>query len=104
MKKLAIVLFFTLSITNAQDIPKDKQLDFAAGSLSSSIGYDYVYRKTKDRKKAFAAGILTSVLAGDAKETYDSTQRKNKFDPKDLAATESVGLTLSITINIGHLL
>ena len=63
-----------------------------------------MYSKTKDRKKAFAAGILTSVLAGVAKETYDSTQRKNKFDPKDLAATALGGLTLSITIDIGDLL
>lgn len=104
MKKLAVVLFFTLSITNAQDIPKDKQLHFAAGILSSSVGYDYVYSKTKDRKKAFAAGILASLLAGVAKETYDSTQRRNKFDPKDLAATALGGLTLSVTIDIDNLL
>ncbi len=100
MKKLAVVLFFTLSITNAQDIPKDKQLHFAAGMLSSSVGYDYVYSKTKDRKKAFAAGILTSVLAGVAKETYDSTQSGNKFDIKDLGATALGGVSVSVTIQL----
>jgi len=104
LKKLAVVLFFTLSITNAQDIPKDKQLHFAAGILSSSVGYDYVYSKTKDRKKAFAAGILASLLAGVAKETYDSTQPNNIFDTKDLAATALGGLTLSITKDVGDLL
>jgi uncharacterized protein YfiM (DUF2279 family) len=100
LKKLAVVLFFTLSITNAQDIPKDKQLHFAAGMLSSSVGYDYVYSKTKDRKKAFAAGILTSVLAGVAKETYDSTQPGNKFDIKDFGATALGGISVSVTIQL----
>jgi putative lipoprotein len=100
LKKLAVVLFFTLSITNAQDIPKDKQLHFAAGMLSSSVDYDYVYSKTKDRKKAFAAGILTSVLAGVAKETYDSTQPGNKFDIKDFGATALGGISVSVTIQL----
>jgi len=99
MNKLAVVLFFTLSITNAQ-IQDDKKLHFAAGAIASSVGYEYVYSKTKDRKKAFAAGILTSVLAGVAKETYDSTQSGNKFDIKDLSATALGGISVSVTIQL----
>ena len=44
------------------------------------------------------------MLAGVAKETYDSTQPNNIFDPKDLAATALGGLTLSVTIDIDKLL
>ena len=100
MKKLAVVLFFTLSITNAQQVPEDKQLHFGAGLISGTIGYEYVYSKTKDRKKAFAAGILTSVLAGVAKETYDSTRPGNKFDVKDLGATALGGISVNVTIQL----
>jgi len=100
LKKLAVVLFFTLSITNAQDIPKDKKLHFQAGVITGAIGYDFVYSKTKDRNKAFAAGILTSVLAGVAKETYDSTRPGNKFDVKDLGATALGGISVNVTIQL----
>ena len=100
MKKLAVVLFFTLSITNAQEIPEDKQLHFAAGTITGTLGYEYVYSKTKDRKKAFAAGVLTSIAAGVFKESLDATQPGNKFDLKDLAATTLGGITVSFTINL----
>ena len=36
MNKLAVVLFFTLSITNAQ-IQDDKKLHFAAGAIASTV-------------------------------------------------------------------
>ena len=100
MKKIAVVLFFTLSITNAQEIPKDKQLHFAAGTITGTLGYEYVYSKTKDRKKAFAAGVLTSIAAGVFKESLDATQSGNKFDLKDLTATTLGGITVSFTINL----
>jgi len=100
LKKLAVVLFFTLSITNAQEIPKDKQMHFVAGTITGALGYEYVYSKTKDRKKAFAAGVLTSIAAGVFKETLDSTQPGNKFDFKDLTATTLGGITINITINL----
>ena len=100
MKKLAVVLFFTLSITNAQQVPEDKQLHFGAGLISGTIGYEYVYSKTKDRKKAFAAGVLTSIAAGVFKESLDATQPGNKFDLKDLTATTLGGITVSFTINL----
>ena len=99
MKKLAVVLFFTLRITNAQ-IQEDKKLHFAAGAIASGIGYEYVYSKTKDKNKAFVAGILTSVLAGTAKETYDSFQPNNKFDTKDLKATVLGGISIGLTIKL----
>ena len=100
MKKLAVVLFFTLSITNAQEIPKDKQMHFAAGTITGSLGYSYIYNKTKDRKKAFTAGILTSIGVGILKESLDATQLRNKFDFKDLAATTLGGITINVTINL----
>ena len=100
MKKLAVVLFFTLSITNAQDIPKDKRLHFQAGVITGAIGYDFVYSKTKDRNKAFFGGLLTSVLAGTAKEVYDSTLPGNKFDIKDLSTTALGGLSVNLTIKL----
>ena len=100
MKKLAVVLFFTLSITNAQEIPKDKQMHFVAGTITGTLGYDYVYSKTKNRKNAFAAGILTSIGVGILKESFDATRPKNKFDFKDLAATTLGGITINVTINL----
>ena len=100
MKRLAVVLFFTLSITNAQEIPKDKQMHFVAGTITGTLGYDYVYGKTKDRKKAFAAGILTSIGAGILKESFDATRPGNKFDLRDLTATTLGGITVGVTINL----
>ena len=100
MKKLAVVLFFTLSITNAQEIPKDKQMHFVAGTITGALGYNYVYSKTKDRKKAFIAGVVTSIAVGILKESLDATQPKNKFDLKDLAATTLGGITINVTINL----
>jgi len=99
LKKIAVVLFFTLSITNAQ-IQEDKKLHFAAGAIASGIGYEYVYSKTKDKNKAFVAGILTSAIAGTAKETYDSFQPNNKFDTKDLTATVLGGISVGLTIKL----
>ena len=100
MKKLAVVLFFTLSITNAQEIPKDKQMHFAAGTITGTLGYEYVYGKTKDRKKAFMAGILTSIGVGVLKESFDAIRPGNKFDFKDVAATTLGGITINVTINL----
>ena len=100
MKKLAVVLFFTLSITNAQEIPKDKQMHFAAGTITGTLGYEYVYSKTGDKNQALAAGVLTSMIAGIGKEVYDSFQPKNRFDQQDVAATILGGVTVSLTIKL----
>ena len=102
MNKLAVVLFFTLSITNAQ-IQDDKKLHFAAGAIASTVGYEYVYSKTGDKNQALAAGILTSLVAGIGKEVYDSFQPKNKFDQHDVAATVLGGVTVSFTIKLNLL-
>ena len=99
MNKLAVVLFFTLSITNAQ-IQDDKKLHFAAGAIASSVGYEYVYSKTGDKNQALAAGVLTSMIAGIGKEVYDSFQPKNRFDQHDVAATILGGVTVSFTIKL----
>jgi len=79
-------------------IPKDKQLHYGAGIITGTIGYEYVYIKTKDRKKAFIAGITTSFLVGAFKETIDATQKGNKFDAKDLLATTLGGFTVTINL------
>jgi len=100
LKRLAVVLFFTLSITNAQEIPKDKQMHFVAGTITGTLGYEYVYSKTKDRKKAFIAGVVTAIAVGICKETLDSTQPGNKFDLRDLTATTLGGITVGVTINL----
>lgn len=76
---------------------KDKQLHFGAGLLSGSIGYTFIYNKTQDKKKAMIGGIATSILAGIAKETYDST-KGNDFDERDILATALGGITVNITI------
>ena len=99
MNKLAVVLFFTLSITSAQ-IQDDKKLHFAAGAIASGIGYEYVYSKTQNKQQALAAGILTSIAAGIGKEIYDSLQKKNQFDQHDVAATVLGGVSFSFVIKL----
>jgi len=88
-----------VGFANAQ-IPRDKQLHFAAGTIAGATGYTYVWQKTKDKKKAMLAGIGTALLAGTVKELIDSTQNNNYFDTKDLAATALGGVTISVTINL----
>ena len=97
-----ICVLFVMGIVgfaNAQ-IPEDKKLHFAAGTLAGTTGYSYVWQKTKDKKKAMLAGIGTAILAGTIKELVDSSQPNNKFDTKDLAATALGGITVSVTINL----
>ena len=97
--KLCVLFVLSALVSNAQ-IPKDKQLHFAAGIVASSTGYGYVWNKTKDKKKALIAGIGTAILAGTAKEIFDSRQSDNRFDVKDLAATTLGGITIGVTINL----
>ncbi len=101
MKKLCVIFLTVLSVSvaNAQ-IEQDKQLHFLAGGLAGSYGYTYIYDKTKNKTKATFAGIGLAILAGTIKETIDSRQPRNKFDPKDLAATTLGGITVSVTINL----
>ena len=102
MKNLWAILFIIYNIGFAQ-IEQDKVYHFAAGVTSSAVGYSFVYEKTNDKLLASAAGLGLSILAGVAKETYDSTRPNNKFDTEDLKATALGGLTVTITINIDNL-
>tara|TARA_B100000287_G_scaffold286467_1_gene270042 strand:+ start:270 stop:659 length:390 start_codon:yes stop_codon:yes gene_type:complete len=97
--KLCVLFVLFAFVSNAQ-IPKDKQLHFAAGVIASSAGYTYVWQKTRNKKKAFLAGVGTSILAGTLKELVDSTQDNNYFDTKDLTATALGGITVGVTINL----
>ena len=99
MKKICVLIALSVSVANAQ-IPQDKQLHFAAGAVAGTFGYNYTYEKTNDKLKSTIAGIGLAILAGTIKETIDSRQPRNKFDPKDLAATTLGGITVSVTINL----
>ena len=99
--KLCVIFLIALfvPVANAQ-IPKDKQLHFAAGTIAGAFGYNYTYEKTNDKLKSTIAGIGLAILAGTIKETIDSRKPGNRFDPEDLTATTLGGITISITINL----
>ena len=85
MKKLWLILLIISHFSHAQDLKeKDKQYHFIAGTVSSMVGYAYIYHKTEDPLKATLAGLGTALLAGTLKETYDSTQKhpNNKYPLK----------------------
>ena len=81
-------------------IKTDKKLHFVAGTIAGSAGYTYAWQKTKNKKTAFLVGIGTSILAGTIKEIADSTEKNNRFDKNDLAATVLGGVTISVTIDL----
>lgn len=89
-----LILFLLL------EIPFDKQLHAVSGMFSSALGYEYVWNKTKDKKKSIMGGIATSLLLGTLKELSDSVQSGNRFDHKDLVATAIGGTIFTLTINI----
>ena len=95
-----LLMFLLPYISNAQFISSDDKLHLGAGAVISSGAYLIVYSKTKDKKKAFWYSLGTSVLAGLAKEVYDSTKVGNKFDTGELVATSIGGFTASITFDI----
>ena len=98
MKKLLFFFLLAPSLVFSQLLQeKDKQLHFAAGALSGTVGHLYFFNKTQDKKTAIIAGISTSLLAGLAKETYDASQG-GKFDGRDILATTLGGITVNITI------
>jgi len=106
MKKLWLILLIISHFSHAQDLKeKDKQYHFIAGTVSSMVGYAYIYHKTEDPLKATLAGLGTALLVGTLKETYDSTQKhpNDKFDIDDLKATMLGSLTFSITVNLEQL-
>jgi len=102
--KLILPLVFSLISLNLSSQTfieqKDKHLHFAAGNAFGTVGYSYVYLKTKNKKKAIIGGLISATLVGTIKETLDSTEPKNKFDLEDLAATALGGITISVTFNL----
>ena len=101
MKKLIILFVLLPTLSFAQLLTEeDKQMHFAAGAITSTIVYDYVYRKTDSKKKALIYSIASSILVGTLKEVADSSQKGNSFDTRDLLATTYGGITFSVTFNI----
>ncbi|WNH10517.1 hypothetical protein [Thalassobellus suaedae] len=98
-----IVTILALSFTglcSGQFISNDGELHVAAGALISATTYTVVYSTTKNKKKAFWYSLSASVLAGIAKEVYDSTKPHNNFDAADVAATTVGGLVASTTLSL----
>jgi putative lipoprotein len=72
-------------------IPEDKILHFAAGTISGYTGYN-----TFDN---IGGAVATSFVVGLGKETYDEI-RYGGFDSKDLLATTLGGVAISVTIKL----
>ena len=100
MKIIYILLLLCSGLLIGQQIPDDKKLHYGAGVITGGLGYAIILHETGDKKKAFIGGVLTSVLAGVGKEYLDSTDPKNRFDKKDLAATVLGGLSINITVSL----
>lgn len=101
LKKLIILFVLLPTLSFAQLLTeKDKQMHFAAGAVTSSFVYDYVYRKTDSKKKALVYSIASAMLVGTLKEVADSSQKGNSFDTRDLLATTYGGITFSLTFTI----
>ena len=97
MKLIAFMLMSNLCFSQ---IAHDKKQHYAAGVLTSSVTYAYVYTKTKNKKKAAIYSIVSAVVIGSLKEVSDSRQPGNKFDPQDLLATTLGGVTVGVTIQL----
>ena len=97
MKKFIIVLL--LSTIGYSQIPEDKKLHFVVGAVMSAATYDFVYKKTKDRKKAIIWGLTGSIVAATAKELLDQHIYRG-FDSNDLLATTAGAISATLTIEI----
>lgn len=101
LKKLTLLFLLLPTLSFAQLLTEeDKQIHFAAGAITSTLVYDYVYRKTESTKKAVIYSIASSIIVGTIKEIVDSREVGNRFDSRDLLATTYGGITLSLTFNI----
>ena len=101
MKKLIILFVLLPTLSFAQLLTEeDKQMHFAAGAITSTIVYDYVYRKTDSKKKALIYSIASSILVGTLKEVADSRIPGNRFDTRDLLATSYGGISIGVTLNL----
>ena len=100
MKKyLFIFLFMTTTSMVGQSFfqQQDKQLHFIAGAIAGGLGYKWSYDKHKNKKKAFIAGVCSSLAVGLVKELYDS-RTGGTVEIGDVAATTLGGLTVGFTI------
>jgi uncharacterized protein YfiM (DUF2279 family) len=97
MKQLILILLIT-QMSFAQ-IAVDKQKHFVAGAFFGSIGYSIAYGETKNKKKAFLFGVLSSVLAGLGKELLDEHNYRG-FSSRDLMATTLGGVAVCVVIEL----
>jgi len=100
MKLILLLAFSILTTSMSAQIAEDKYKHYFAGVATSGVAYRYVYEKTKNKNKALIYSIGAAIIVGALKETVDSTQKGNKFDPEDLLATTLGGLTVGITIKL----
>lgn len=96
---IALSTILIISFSSYGQRGKDNALHFAAGAVTSSATYLYVYNKTKNRKKAKIYSIGSALVVGLGKELYDEIKYKG-YDNKDLLATVIGGVTLTYTIDI----
>lgn len=94
------LLLFGLTMSHAQLSTDDQKKHFAAGAVISGATYTIVYIKTKNKKKAFWYSLGTSVVAGFAKELYDSQKFDTELDTGEVFATALGGLTVSTTLSL----
>ena len=97
--RLLLLMLLICNISEAQ-IAEDKKLHYTAGVFTSAVTYTYVYKETKDKKKALVYSLASAILIGTLKETMDSRQKGNRFDPQDLLATTMGGITVGVTIKL----
>jgi len=109
-----LIVFFVTFATSSQnnapdDIPfqsYDKELSpehrlhFLVGATASSMAYDFTYRKTQNKKKAFWNGVSASIGVGIVKESIDAAVRNSEIDKNDLFSAVLGGISAGITINI----
>jgi len=103
MKSLLLFsfFFFTSLLSNAQLLTEpDKQEHFMAGAFFGGLIYAIVLDKTEDNRKAFLAGLTSAIVVGTIKETFDSRQKGNYFDTRDLLATTYGGLSIGVTFDL----
>ena len=78
----------------------DHKLHFLVGATASAMAYDFTYRKTGNKNKAFWNGVTASIAAGIVKESIDAAVRDAELSKNDLFSAVLGGLTAGITINI----
>ncbi len=103
MKSLILFCFLLLTFipSNAQLLTEpDKKEHFMAGAFFGGLAYAIVLDKTEDNRKAFLASLASAVLFGTIKETFDSRQKGNYFDTRDLLATTYGGLSIGVTFDL----